>query len=707
MLKLNPACMLGALSIVTIFSSSYLVAETSKSTLDTIVVTATRESKPQREVPEAITVTGKEEIELVSPAHPSEVLNRTAGVHINNLGGEGHMTAIRQPITTGGVYLYLEDGVPTRPTGLFNHNALYEINVPQAGSIEVIKGPGSALYGSDSIGGIINSITKPSPEQTEVEVNPEFGSYGWERLLVTGGSPINDSAGFRIDLNVTENDGYRDESEYSRYSTTGRLDGFIGDYSSFKTILSYSQVEQAGVSGLEAADYHNNPKINFYHNDVGRRDVSALRLSTEIAYEPDNASLLTLTPFFRDNQMLLMPSWMLGYDPNDRDYQFQSYGLLAKYRLKIPESKIEVITGVDVDFSPSTYEEKRLSTTQNGAIYVDTQETGRTNYDFDADQFSISPYVHAEWQALPKLRLTGGLRYDYFNVDYSDNLSSSVPETQPGFGGFTHYRPDTQELSFDSFSPKLGIIYTRTKEHDLYANYRHSFRVPSIGQLFRSGSSTNTTDLDPVQTDSFEIGARGQWLGWLNYDAAIYHMIVKDDIVSYIDTVSNDRKVTNAGKTRHQGIELSLRADITSEWSFQTAWSVSNQKYQDYTALYGFPVTQINYGGNDVGKAPKTLGSLALRFRPAHLRNTLFEAEWEHVGEYYTDETNTQDYDGHNLLNLRVSHELTENVQLYGRVMNVTDKLYSTYTSNQVGDPDIQYRPGLPRTLYVGIRAKF
>lgn len=696
---------LSTLCATTILSNAAIAEQTKR--LDNVVVTATREAKPQSEITESVSILESKEIEFVSPAHPSELLNRTAGVYINNLGGEGHMTSIRQPITTGGVYLFLEDGIPTRPTGLFNHNGLYEINVPQADRIEIIKGPGSALYGSDSIGGIINSITKPSPDKKEFEINPEYGSYGWKRLLATGGAPINKDLGFRVDLNVTDNDGYRDESEYSRYSTTGRLDGFIGDNTQFKTILSYTHVDQDGVSGLEESDYTNNTKKNLYHNDVGRREVDALRFSTEFSYEPDNKSLYTVTPFFRDNQMKLMPSWMLSYDPNDRDYQFQSYGFLAKHRYKFSELRTELITGVDVDYTPSTYEEIRLSTTKSGDIYTDTTATGRKNYDFDANQLSISPYVHGEWQALEKLRLTGGLRYDYFSVDYTDNLSSSVAETQTGFGGFTHLRPDSQDLSYDSFSPKLGTIYNLTKEHDVYANYRHSFRVPSIGQLFRSGSSTNTTDLDPVKTDSFEIGARGSLLGWINYDAAIYHMIVKDDIVSYIDTISGDRKVTNAGETEHQGIEIGLNGDITKEWGFRTAWSFNNQEYKDYTALFGFPTTQINYSGNDVGKSPNTIGNLAIQYRPSYIPNTQLEIEWEHVGEYYTDETNTQEYSGHDLINLRASHDINDKVELYGRVMNIADKLYSTYTSNQVGSSNIQYRPGLPRTFYFGVKAKF
>ena len=87
-------------------------------------------------------------------------MGRMPGVWVATTGGEGHMTAIRQPLTTNPVYLYLEDGVPTRSTGFFNHNALYEINMPQADAIEVTKGPGSALYGSDAIGGVVNVLTR-------------------------------------------------------------------------------------------------------------------------------------------------------------------------------------------------------------------------------------------------------------------------------------------------------------------------------------------------------------------------------------------------------------------------------------------------------------------------------------------------------------------------------------------------------------------
>ena len=129
-------CLLFTLVII----NPVLVDALTDNQLPPIVVTATREEKLVNEVPHAISVARSPDINRVSPAHPSELMNRFPGVHVNDLGGEGHMTAIRQPITTSGVYLFLEDGIPIRPTGLFNHNALYEINLPQSDRVEINKG---------------------------------------------------------------------------------------------------------------------------------------------------------------------------------------------------------------------------------------------------------------------------------------------------------------------------------------------------------------------------------------------------------------------------------------------------------------------------------------------------------------------------------------------------------------------------------------
>jgi len=671
--------------------------------LQKIVVTATREEKNGDELAATVGVADTDEIRSVSPAHPAEILNRQAGVHVNNIGGEGHMTAIRQPITTAGVYLYLEDGLPTRPTGFFNHNALYEINVPQADRLEVTKGPGSALYGSDAIGGIINSITNPAPEEAELLINPEVGANGWRRLLISGGGPVDEDTGYRLDLNITDAEGFRDESEYSRNSITSRIDGFVNDDISYKTILSITDVEQSGVSSLEEDDYKNNTSKNLFHGDVGIRKVTAIRLSTEFEYEPDNKSLISLTPFYRHNRMKMMPSWMVSYDANEREYEFDSFGFQSKYRVDLNE-QVQFITGLDLDYTPSSYEERKVNVSQDANGIYTGFDGAETTYDYEADQQSISPYVHSEWEVNDRIRLNGGLRYDYFKVKYENNLDDS---------GAAPVRPKDQNVSFDHLSPKLGAVLQINSEHNAYLNMHRAFRTPSVSQLFRAGRSVNSTELKPVKADSFELGLRGELVKNLRYDLTFYLMQVKDDIVSIVD--AGERKSVNAGETEHKGVELSLQGTLVDELGFSFAFAYSEQEYKSFQYVYScYPPTCIplvvetrDFAGFDVGKAPNTTANFSLNYTPGYSPNTVFEIEYEYLGGYYTDETNTKEYGGHELVNLRVNYKYDEQVEFYARVMNVGDVLYSAYTSNQVGKEEITYRPGSPRSFFVGYRLSF
>ena len=133
--------------------------------LPEVTVTGTREHEPLRETPAAVGIIPGETIRQDRPIHPNQIISQVPGAAVAVTNGEGHTTAIRQPFTTAPVYLFLEDGIPTRSTGFFNHNALYEINIPQSGGIEVTRGPGTALYGSDAIGGIVNVLTRVPPAE--------------------------------------------------------------------------------------------------------------------------------------------------------------------------------------------------------------------------------------------------------------------------------------------------------------------------------------------------------------------------------------------------------------------------------------------------------------------------------------------------------------------------------------------------------------
>ena len=151
--------------------------------LPEVIVSSSREEQMASATPVSVGVIRGEDIRETRGHHPAEIVNRTPGVHVSSFGGEGHATAIRQPITTKALYAFLEDGVPIRSTGFFNHNALYEINIPQAGRLEIIKGPGTAVYGSDAVGGVVNAFTRDPSPHPEAEVFLEGGSTTYLRGL--------------------------------------------------------------------------------------------------------------------------------------------------------------------------------------------------------------------------------------------------------------------------------------------------------------------------------------------------------------------------------------------------------------------------------------------------------------------------------------------------------------------------------------------
>jgi iron complex outermembrane recepter protein len=692
-------------------SSPLLAAQSASTSLETVVVTATREARSKQELPEAVQVFDQDIIDAVSPSHPSEILNRAAGVHVNNLGGEGHMTSIRQPISTRGVYLYLEDGIPIRPTGFFNHNSLYEVNVPQSGVIEVTKGPASALYGSDAIGGVINSITRTPPEKTEAKLNLEAGSDQWRRGLLSFGSRQGAHSAV-VNLNTTRNDSFRDQAKYSRDSLTARWDYQADSGLNVKSLLSYTEVDQSGVSSLEQADYKNDTEKNRFQGNTAFREVEALRVSSEISWQPSDQELLTLTPYYRDNTTSMSPSWMVSYDPNVRESQFQSFGLLSKYRINSSDS-VQWIMGVDLDYTTSQYQEEAVSHTLEGDIY-----TGFTSlkdgvavfdsYNFDAEQTSVSPYVHVELQMTDRLLASFGVRYDHFSIDYEDNLSPSVSDRIfiPQLGRpVTHQRPEDQTVKFSEWSPKLGLVYQLSDGQVVYFNARHGFSIPSVGTLFRSGSTRNTDQLEPISADSVELGLKGELASWLRYELAVYQMNIKDDIISVVNGF--ERNVFNAGETQHRGVEISLNGALGNEWVYAVAFSQTEQKYDTFSYTCCFPSQNIDVSGNEIGKAPDTIANVSLAYAPKAIDGLRLEIEWEHLSEYYTDETNSAEYDGHDLMNFRASYRLNAELEFYGRVQNLTDERYSTYTSNQVGDNDISYRPGTPRSVYAGVRYTF
>jgi iron complex outermembrane recepter protein len=151
-----------------------------------IIVTATREPRSALTTPASVSRLDAADLALLSAKHQADALNRSAGVYVQRGSGAESLGAIRSPVLTGagacGAFLVAEDNLPIRPVGFCNLNEMFELNYEQAGGIEVLRGPGSALYGASAVHGIVNLLTPRAAELPRFAAGIEGGSDSFKRL---------------------------------------------------------------------------------------------------------------------------------------------------------------------------------------------------------------------------------------------------------------------------------------------------------------------------------------------------------------------------------------------------------------------------------------------------------------------------------------------------------------------------------------------
>jgi outer membrane receptor protein involved in Fe transport len=500
-----------------------------------------------------------------------------------------------------------------------------------------------------------------------------------------------------LDLNNTHSDGWRERSGYDRQSVTLRWDRAIGGSATAKTVIAFSNIDQqtGGTASLTKTDYESRPWYNYQTFDF--RKVKAFRISSEIEKELENNILLSFIPYFRWNEMDLLPGWAIfqsganyyGYHSITR---FYSLGLLAKYRQDFKPLRTRLVAGVDIDYSPGDYFERRIQAYKTGDKYTSYNYVTSTtnNYDYTAVFFGISPYAQLEFSPLEKLRMTAGARYDNLSYDYKTLLD---PNTN---------RPADTDRTFNHLSPKLGLTYDFAKSISAFISYNHAFRVPSSGDLFRGNSGTASTavNLKPIKVDSYETGIRGNIADVFTYNASVYYMLKKDDIVSYSPQTGVTQRL-NAGKTEHKGVEIGAGIQPLKEVELSSSFSYAIHRYKEYRVS-----SATDYSGKEISAAPRAIVNTRLNYKPSFLKGGSTELEWIRLGRYWMDDANTEQYGGHDLFNLRASYNISKGWELYAKAINMFDRLYAERASKS-GSSDAQFAPGSPRIFFAGLTYKW
>ena len=441
--RATPAFILLAL----LFTQADIAADTSH--LDEIIVTASKSAQPLRDISASASLLDSDTLSEIKHTHINEALQRVPGVWISRGNGQEHLTAIRSPVLTGagscGAFVMAQDGIPVRAPGFCNVNELFESASELASRIEVIRGPGSSIYGADALHGVINVLTPPvSPGFKRVSFEGGANHYYRSQLSLSGES-------LRIDATATSDGGYKDDSGFDQQKLVLRYDNQVGD-TTFSTRLSYTNLNQetAGfISGHDA--YKDSGRKRDNPNPEAYRDARSLKLSSEVAH-PLGSGTLHITPYLRHVEMTFLQHFLPGQAVEENGHD--SIGVMLNWQ---PDSWWQA--GIELELTNGYLDEFQQAATPGSAFLQATIPAGQ-HYDYEVEAQLAGAYVSASYPAGDHLNINASLRYQYTRYDYDNRMLDGRTRddgTTCGFGGCRFSRPADRQDSFRRMVAESGL----------------------------------------------------------------------------------------------------------------------------------------------------------------------------------------------------------------------------------------------------------
>ncbi|MEH6488791.1 TonB-dependent receptor [Hyphomonas oceanitis] len=622
-----------------------------------------------------------DQIAAIDADHPAEILNTLPGVNIQMNSGQEHLIAIRSPVLTGGAgqgsFLILENGVPTRSPAFGNVNSLMEPHHEVAEAIEVVRGPGSAKYGSNAVHGLVNVILgKPGDGSF---ASASYGTLGRYRT----DAALDDGEHVRLGLSLQHDNGWRDNTgiDQQKFSAVGAYTLGAWDMTPWLSASNLNQESAGFVNGTDS--YKDRDLVKQNPNPEAYRDAWSARLGmrAERALGPGT---LVLTPYAHSQAMIFSQHFLPngGVEKNGHT----GGGLMARFGWQASDN-VELRLGADVDVASGYL--KEIQPDSFGFFPGDGRFPQGVHYDYTVDTTELALWGEAEFALGKNVSVLAGLRGETHEYDYS----TAAPV---GINGRFNVPADRTD-SFDLLTPKLGLIWS-PGDISYYVNYARGERAPQASDLYRLQSLQVAGQVKTETLDSVEFGARGSAVdGRLVFDVAAYWM----DKENFFFRDSDGLNVPD-GSTRHVGIEAAGAFDITDTLVLKGNVSWSDQTYT-FDRIVNNSATEIIRDGTQIDTAPEWLADASLDWQATEALGLSLSVE--HVGEYYMDPANTATYPGHTVLSARGSYAFGEGTEVFLIVRNLTDEAYADRADLAFGNG--RYFPGEPLNATLGVRKTF
>ncbi|WJG09814.1 TonB-dependent receptor [Aliiglaciecola sp. LCG003] len=647
--------------------------------IEKITVTASRDDSSLSQLSSNLSVIGSQQIDGIQAEHINQVMARVPGAWISRGNGQEHLTAIRSPVLTGaggcGAFFIAQDGISARASGFCNTNQLFDLNSEQAASIEVLRGPASVLFGSNAVHGVVNLVTPEIEQLAPFSVALESGPHDYLRTKISTAKQYQ-FHGYALQFNGTHDGGYLDDSGYEQQKLT-LIHQYQHDTLKIKNVFSASNLNQETAGFIQGFQAYRDPALKRQNpNPEAFRDSKSARAYSKIKLRTEQGNTLTLTPYVRWAQMEFLQHFV-PWQPNENNSQ-RSIGVQAQYSQNL--AQLALLTGVDVDFTRGELQEYQAQS------FSPAIPAGQ-HYDYQVDAQVLSPFAILRWQANEQLRLSSGIRFEDTRYKY-DNRLGDGDACESDVSGCRFTRPVDQVVSFAEWSMQLGFNYAVAAQQHFYGQWSNGYRAPQTTELFRLQAGQQSAELSPETMVGIELGLRGA-TNILSYDISLFKM-QKDHFI-FQDT--NRQNISN-GRTSHQGIELQVNAQLTEHWYARFSGSLAKHRYEN-----DLNISSISILDNEIDTAPEHLASAQIGWKNASGHSV--ELDWAHTGNYFLNPENSASYSGHNLLSLRSSVRLSEQINISLRVINLTNTDYAERADFAFGN--YRYFVGEPRSVYLNI----
>ncbi|HHI1705063.1 TPA: TonB-dependent receptor PqqU [Klebsiella pneumoniae] len=651
-----------------------LIAAAQAADEQTMVVTAAPTTVSELDTPAAVSVVNGDEMRQAAPrVNLSESLGAVPGLQVQNRQNYAQDLQLsirgfgsRSTYGVRGLRIYV-DGIPaTMPDG---QGQTSNIDIGSVDTIEVLRGPFSALYGNSS-GGVINVTSQTGTQPPTVEASSYYGSFGtWHYGMKATGAVGDGSHAGDVDYTVSTNrfttHGYRDHSGARKNLANARLGVRINDVSKLTLLLNSVDIKANDARGLTADEWRDNPRQSprgdQYNTRKNTRQTQAgLRYERQLSAQDDLSVMMYAgereTTQFQSipRAPQLKPSHAGGVIDLTRHYQGIDTRLTHRGELLVP---VTLTAGLDYENMSERRKGYENFVMVNGAPQYGEQGALRRNE--RNLMWNVDPYLQTQWQLTDKLSLDAGVRYSSVWFDSNDYYIT------PGNGD------DSGDASYHKWLPAGSLKYALTDAWNVYLSAGRGFETPTINELsYRSDNQSGLNfGLKPSTNDTVEIGSKTR-IGNGLFTAALFQTNTDNEIV--VDSSSGGRtSYKNAGKTRRQGMELGLDQQFGESWRLKAAWTWLDATYRTNVC------DDASCNGNRIPGIARNMGYASFGYQPE--QGWYAGSDIRYMSDIMANDENTAKAPSWTVVGLTTGYKWSYgrmDMDLFGRIDNLFDREY-------------------------------